>query len=1543
MKVYVISFFLVVGVSHGALLGKNGILSSTANKIGLGNIINVNADAEANLLGNKVGVDGAVGIGGNGIGAHLAGDANVLGQKLNVHGDVLEGHAIDQQNHQVFRDNRGRQYILQRQYIGSNSVLVRKYLDNGQIYVDGADQNNILQHSQNGNIVLNGNSGSNGVLIIGGNQGQQGGFLVNGGSGLPTTNIELDPGFAGPWRNLLNIKKVSPLNWQEWLVEQKQKNKNIDITIIENWINQQHQLLKVDIGIIEGWIIQQQNLNPSFLYNWIIKKQVPNILGSVTQPIINPGWSLNGEFDLPGGQLHYPNNGIVLNGNSGSNGIIIIGRNQGQQGGLIVNGGSGLPNTNVVQWGNLLNIKRVSPLNWQEWLLEQKQKNKYIDLTIIENWINQQHQILNLDIGIIEGWIIQQQDLNPSFLYNWIIKKQVPNISNGKGPIVEPTWNVVTPQVWQQWVIQQTLKNNLDLTVIENWIYQQHKTLNLDVGYLEGWIIQQQRLNPNFLYNWIIKKQVPHILNGKIPIVDPTWNVNVEKVTPEVWQQWVIQQTLKNNLDLTVIENWIYQQHKIINLDVGYLEGWIIQQQRLNPNFLYNWIIKKQVPNISNGKEPIVDPTWNLNVEKVTPEVWQQWVIQQTLKNNLDLTVIENWIYQQHKTLNLDVGYLEGWIIQQQRLNPSFLYNWIIKKQVPNISDIWNGKEPLVEPTWNVKDEKVAPEVWQQWLIYQKQKNNIDITVIENWINKQHQILKLDFGILEAWIINQQSLNPSFLYNWIIRKQVPNVSDIWNGKEPLVEPTWNVKDEKVAPEVWQQWLIYQKQKNNIDITVIENWINKQHQILKLDFGTLEAWIINQQSLNPSFLYNWIIRKQVPNISDIWNGKEPLVEPTWNVKDEKVAPEVWQQWLIYQKQKNNIDITVIENWINKQHQILKLDFGTLEAWIINQQSLNPSFLYNWIIRKQVPNVSDIWNGKEPLVEPTWNVKDEKVAPEVWQQWLIYQKQKNNIDITVIENWINKQHQILKLDVGILEAWIINQQSLNPSFLYNWIIRKQVPNISDIWNEKEPTWNVKDEKVTPEVWQQWLIYQKQKNNIDITVIENWINKQHQILKLDFGILEAWIINQQSSNPSFLYNWIIKKQVPNISDIWNGKESLVEPTWNVKDEKVTPEVWQQWLIYQKQKNNIDITVIVNWINKQHQILKLDVGILEAWIINQQSLNPSFLYNWIIKKQVPNISDIWNGKEPLVEPTWNVKDEKVTPDVWQQWLIYQKQKYNIDITVIENWINVQHQVLNIDVGLLKGWIINQQSSNPSLLYNWIIRKQVPEISSQWIVQHKGSQVEEHEVSHLWINGQIVESVAPGVWQKWIIEQKEKYNIDISVVENWINQQHQQLKLEVGFLEGWIIQQQKANTNFLYNWVVKKEVPSFSYQWKVETVVSQEQQDAGTFRVWINDKSVEKVAPEVWQKWITEQQEYNGINVSLLEKYINQWHEALKVDVAYLEAWVIQEQQADSKFLYRLTVEGKIPAISYKWKIERQTVKPVITSSSSHSYTWKEEKQTQQ
>ncbi|XP_072394576.1 uncharacterized protein [Diabrotica undecimpunctata] len=150
MNIKLLTLLLVtVGSAYGGLLfGKGSIISTVGNALGIDNLVSVNADAEANLLGNKVGLDGAIGVGSEGVGAHLSGDADVLGQKLNVHGDLLDGHAIDQHQHEVYRDSRGRQYTLQRQYVGSNSVLVRKYLDNGQIYVEGKNDDNEIQHRQ---------------------------------------------------------------------------------------------------------------------------------------------------------------------------------------------------------------------------------------------------------------------------------------------------------------------------------------------------------------------------------------------------------------------------------------------------------------------------------------------------------------------------------------------------------------------------------------------------------------------------------------------------------------------------------------------------------------------------------------------------------------------------------------------------------------------------------------------------------------------------------------------------------------------------------------------------------------------------------------------------------------------------------------------------------------------------------------------------------------------------------------------------------------------------------------------------------------------------------------------------------------------------------------------------------------------------------------------------------------------------------------------------------------------------------------------------
>ncbi|CAH1109347.1 unnamed protein product [Psylliodes chrysocephalus] len=141
-----LSLLLVGTIEAGVLLGNDGIFHKAAKAIGIDNLVNVGVDARVKVLSNEVGIDGAVGIGGKGIGAHASADADVLGQKAKVHADILDGHKIDQHNHEVFRDSQNRQYILQRQYIGSKSVQVRKYLDNGKIYVDGANEDNALQH-----------------------------------------------------------------------------------------------------------------------------------------------------------------------------------------------------------------------------------------------------------------------------------------------------------------------------------------------------------------------------------------------------------------------------------------------------------------------------------------------------------------------------------------------------------------------------------------------------------------------------------------------------------------------------------------------------------------------------------------------------------------------------------------------------------------------------------------------------------------------------------------------------------------------------------------------------------------------------------------------------------------------------------------------------------------------------------------------------------------------------------------------------------------------------------------------------------------------------------------------------------------------------------------------------------------------------------------------------------------------------------------------------------------------------------------------------
>ncbi|CAG9832974.1 unnamed protein product [Diabrotica balteata] len=98
------SFVLLFGCCHAALItGDNGLLSRTADFFGIENIASLDANARAKILNNEIGADLSAGIGKQGIGAHGEVNGDVLGQKANVHADILNGHEIDQRNHDVYR------------------------------------------------------------------------------------------------------------------------------------------------------------------------------------------------------------------------------------------------------------------------------------------------------------------------------------------------------------------------------------------------------------------------------------------------------------------------------------------------------------------------------------------------------------------------------------------------------------------------------------------------------------------------------------------------------------------------------------------------------------------------------------------------------------------------------------------------------------------------------------------------------------------------------------------------------------------------------------------------------------------------------------------------------------------------------------------------------------------------------------------------------------------------------------------------------------------------------------------------------------------------------------------------------------------------------------------------------------------------------------------------------------------------------------------------------------------------------------------------
>ncbi|XP_072394568.1 uncharacterized protein [Diabrotica undecimpunctata] len=141
MKVFVILAALAtLCAAKPTLLLDSLVIHKVAKELGLGNIISVDGDARAKLGNNEIGVDLAGGIGGDVVGYHAKVDGNVLGQKVNVHGDIYDGDKVDAKNHQVYTDENGLQYVLVRQYVGTKSLLVRKYLISGKLVIDGTNQ-----------------------------------------------------------------------------------------------------------------------------------------------------------------------------------------------------------------------------------------------------------------------------------------------------------------------------------------------------------------------------------------------------------------------------------------------------------------------------------------------------------------------------------------------------------------------------------------------------------------------------------------------------------------------------------------------------------------------------------------------------------------------------------------------------------------------------------------------------------------------------------------------------------------------------------------------------------------------------------------------------------------------------------------------------------------------------------------------------------------------------------------------------------------------------------------------------------------------------------------------------------------------------------------------------------------------------------------------------------------------------------------------------------------------------------------------------------
>ncbi|XP_072394566.1 uncharacterized protein [Diabrotica undecimpunctata] len=123
-----LSYATVSEIIGGTLIGSL-IVHKVAKDLGIGNIITIEADARAKLGKNEIGIDAAAGVGGDVVGYHANVDGDVLGQKVKVHGDIYDGDKVMDKYRTVSIDEKGRQYVLVRKWVGTNPVLVRQYID----------------------------------------------------------------------------------------------------------------------------------------------------------------------------------------------------------------------------------------------------------------------------------------------------------------------------------------------------------------------------------------------------------------------------------------------------------------------------------------------------------------------------------------------------------------------------------------------------------------------------------------------------------------------------------------------------------------------------------------------------------------------------------------------------------------------------------------------------------------------------------------------------------------------------------------------------------------------------------------------------------------------------------------------------------------------------------------------------------------------------------------------------------------------------------------------------------------------------------------------------------------------------------------------------------------------------------------------------------------------------------------------------------------------------------------------------------------------